>query len=152
MLPVFFAAGFMAAGIALSVSGLRRLAAAMASRTWPAASGSVSRSGLRTTGASGRRQRFEAEVQAVYEVDGIVYACRRVSLASGRKRGADDAQAVLDKYPAGSTVPVYYNPSNLRESLLEPGFSRRDWILPALGALLGIAGLLILIRTLSQSG
>jgi len=107
---------------------------------------------MKTTGGPGGRRSFEAEIQAVYEVDGIVYASRRVSLASGRMRSADDAQRVLDRYPAGGSVPVYYNPSNPRESLLEPGSSRGEWILPALSALFGTAGMLILIRALRQSG
>jgi len=152
MLEIYLAAGFFVAGIAAGVFGFPKLAAVMASKTWPSVPGSVSKSGMRTVGGPGGGRGFEAEIQAVYEVDGIVYACRRVNPASGLMRSADDAQAVLDRYPAGASVPVYYNPANPRESLLEPGFARAEWILPALSALFLTLGVVILLRVFNQSG
>src|SRR6266566_1778923 len=56
------------------------------------------------------------------------------------------AQAILKGYPVGGQVPVFYDPSNPKNSALVPGGSRGNWYFLLLGLVFMAAGALGLLR------
>jgi hypothetical protein len=91
-----------------------------AALTWPATSGTVLMSTVQTK-RTGRSRSTYPVVVYQYAVNGRNYQGQRIK--AGEQflsiRVAGEAQATASRYPAGSTVTVYYNPSNPAESALE---------------------------------
>lgn len=57
-----------------------------------------------------------------YSINGKTYKSDRIFWGNVHTSGTlDAAQKVVDKYREGKNVTVYYNQSNERESVLEPG-------------------------------
>jgi hypothetical protein len=84
------------------------------------------------------------EYKFPYEGQVIRSAHRRISnYASGRHEEAD---AILARYPAGSTVSVFVNPKNPADSVLERGSSALSWI----PLILGLFFVLLSIWTLNS--
>src|SRR5262245_35422989 len=52
-----------------------------------------------------------------YEIEGKKYTCKKISV--GEEAADFMVQETIAKYPVGMTVPVYYNPANPREAVLE---------------------------------
>jgi hypothetical protein len=52
-----------------------------------------------------------------YEIDGKKYTCKKISV--GEEAADFMLQETIAKYPVGITVPVYYNPGNPRQAVLE---------------------------------
>lgn len=84
---------------------------------------------LTTTGTITKVERFKRLFRSLprvgysYLVDGKSYESERISFATGyRPREVD---AVLNRYSAGQSVPVFYSPSNANEAVLEPGSNRQ---------------------------
>lgn len=55
-----------------------------------------------------------------YCVDGATFRGSRVHAEARRRRNALDAEATVARYPAGTSVVVYYDPRDPAESILEP--------------------------------
>ena len=138
--------GFGLAVLAIVVASLRE-AAAM--KRWPVAQGrvlsakveeyreSISRG---TGGARDRMTLYRPVVLYEYEVAGKHFRGSRIAQSPGLNRGVSEfADKVAQRYPAGSSVPVRYNPKRPEESVLEPRVPG-SWIF---GAAIGI-GLLVL--------
>lgn len=96
-----------------------------------------------------RRENFQtledAKVRYEYEVNGKRYQSSTIK-ASGdmsgdtAKRGQSDMDRLLAKYPAGSRVTVYYNPSMPRMACLEQGGGEAMFICLFFGPLAVVAG------------
>lgn len=53
-------------------------------------------------------------------------------------------QSYLKKYPAGTTVRVYYNPEQPDIATIEPG-AQGDWMILALGLMMALGGIIALL-------
>ncbi len=133
----------------LLLPGVRDLKQALASRHWPSTAGKiVSRTVFQIPRVGGSRtsrtrEGYRAQILYEYAVGGLDYtATRRVfSDESIAYSSPERAAAVLDDYPSGRTVQVYYDPTNPRTAVLEPGR-----IGPVLSVL--VAGVVCLVLTL----
>ncbi len=95
------------------------------SNAWPIAAGQVIESQVRTlTDYDYVNQvsstSYSPEVRYTYEVNGQPYLGRWITLGAQKTYSrATDAQAVVDRYPAGRQVTVYYHPQKPAEVVLE---------------------------------
>ena len=127
------------------------------SKQWPAAVGKVVRSGIGTEVRETSTQRpttwvtHGAQVEYEYQVGGEKLTGSTVHVGNTRSGGPRQAQRIANRYPAGSDVLVYYNPSDPKVAVLEPGLPPGLWILAiiglpmfaiGLGGILSLAGLL----------
>lgn len=85
--------------------------------SWPSTIGTVVMSDLEARhGSKGHYVNYPVVVYQ-YRVGGASYESRKVS--PGMEWGGTGAGKVVERYPAGSQVTVYYNPDNPAEALLE---------------------------------
>src|SRR5258705_6808470 len=120
--------------IALAIAGIVLLAVAAlligigwfsrqkvkASQAWPSAPGRVVGAGVEESGGSEGGTVYRALVTYSYQVGGQEFQNnRRVfgDTVSSSNRGA--AERTAARFVAGSSVPVYYNPANPQDAVLE---------------------------------
>jgi hypothetical protein len=120
--------------IALAVAGVILLAVAAlligigwfsrqkvkASQAWPSTPGRIVGSGVEVSSGSEGGNVYRAVVTYRYQVGGQVFQNnRRVfgDTVSSSNRGA--AERTAARFVAGSSVPVYYNPANPQDAVLE---------------------------------
>lgn len=98
----------------LTVGLLRRVRRAPAA-SWACTRGTVLSSTVQVT--NGNRSRHEKPLVLYrYQVAGSEFQGNRVRL----RRVTDPATQVVDRYPAGARVEVFYDPANPAASVLEP--------------------------------
>lgn len=115
-----------ALGVFLILFGVMWLWQGIRERHWPTAAGTIVTSKVESfkalSGGSGGTKTpvtmFRAAVVYKYEAEGRTYQSSQVrrEKISGAEQGAEAAAA---KYPAGSSVTVYYNPKNAADAVLE---------------------------------
>lgn len=117
---------FIIVSIYVVMVSARSLRKANGSLRWQSTSGQILSPRKRTVHyANGARHgggTYEAEVSDVnysYTVDGTEYTGERISYGVGGAHGS--SKKAHAKFPPGSTVKVYYNPSDPSEAVLEPG-------------------------------
>lgn len=102
---------------------------------WPTVAGQVTRSEMKVNTLDVRRRRsgtgplrssseesYEAEIEYEFEIAGVIHkGNRRTAIPGGHRADKPYVQKTLDKYPVGQAVTVSYNPSDPRQSVLEPG-------------------------------
>ena len=134
--------GLMAAfGIAFAVFGALEWDRASASVGWPTSPGTVTESRVHHTTRTKRGRTsnsWSPHVQYRYAVDGRDLEAHRLSFRMGGTSQAD-AQAVVDRYPVGSSVTVHHSPDDPSLACLEPGADDWQWVPLAAG---GVAVLL----------
>lgn len=136
--------GFLIFFAGLAVGGLGTVTSATISRRrgeasarWPRVTGTVLSSYVDESGDS-------ADTPVVvyrYEVRGEMFRGKKicfgteVSFLIGRA-----AQAVVDRYPVGAPVTVYYDPVHPRSSVLKPGIPPHNGNLMTAGATMIVVG------------
>jgi hypothetical protein len=86
---------------------------------------------------------YRADITYEFFVGGKKYSGSRISY--GRLSGSlEDAQNLLKKYPAGATVPVYYDPADLQNRAIEKGFGKGVYIMLFVGVAFVLVAFVIL--------
>jgi hypothetical protein len=122
------------------------------SRSWPTASGTVLDSEMEAHQSRDEdgdiRTTYGATIQYKYIVDGQEFQGNRRTFSNVRTSSVRNTEKILERYPPGSSVDVFYDPDDPSSSVLEPGVGASTYILlaVAIGFLVfGIAGALGLI-------
>jgi hypothetical protein len=133
---------------------------AMAARRWPQATAVVISSGVQEEWVRTRRysshrysptRRYGAQVVVEYEVDGRRYHSKRLHLGERMLASTpDSAEKTAARYPAGSTVTVFYNPANPTDATLQPVVGGGTWVWWGTAALLALITLAIIMLILSS--
>lgn len=98
--------------------------------SWPSTLGMVTSSRIEMRSSSEGGSTPYPMVNYSYQVSGQPYQGNKVM--PGPDVGGSGARKVVERYPAGAQVMVYYNPEKPSEALLErssPGFIKLFWII-----------------------
>jgi hypothetical protein len=107
----------IAIGAVLYAVQLRQGLRADASKKWPRASGTVTAAVVEKLPQ--HRWRYRAALQYSYRVGGKDYQSSRVFWGGNEGREKHMA-SVVETYPAGGKVRVFYDPKNPAEAVLDP--------------------------------
>lgn len=113
-----------AAGMALLGWGLFELQRAMESHGWPSTTGTITRSEVHQVENRKENQTdtiYYPRIHYRYSVFGQGYTAGRIVF--GGLSGGDQSKAkkIVDQYPAGSPVTVYYDPGDPSVAVLNAG-------------------------------
>ena len=140
MMKFFFARifpwPFFIAGAVTLCFGVRGVVRARASVRWPTADGKVVSSSVESdhsSGGNGGGTTYQAEILYEFSVDGTIYNGNRVAYGDYGSSNPSHARNIVNQYPVGKELTVYYMPSEPEESLLEPGMQTQAWFLPGFG-------------------
>lgn len=101
----------------------------VASRRWPVARGTVTRSQV----IPRRKGGADYDVRYEYTVGGETFSGSRVRWGGALNSNAGDANDTRSTYPTGRAVEVRHHPRKPALSTLEPRASRAIWMWMALG-------------------
>jgi hypothetical protein len=101
-------------------AALPRYFRAKNSATWPQAQGIITSSHL-VAGRFKQTKGYRAEIQYRYQAGATEYLSSRRSFENVHLATQAASQNVIDTYPVGKTVTVFYDPKNPASALLEPG-------------------------------
>ena len=150
----FFWVVFMLFGVAILAPGLRNLWYAHASQGWPRTNGVIVYMEQEATGRviqenEGRTGQFTmhgAPLAYRYEVNGIQYFSNVRHFGQFISSSSQDwAEAILQRYPSGTGVPVSYCPTDPDLAALEPGINSESYYLPGAGLAFLLFGIAVMI-------
>ncbi|MFN8598094.1 MAG: DUF3592 domain-containing protein [Anaerolineae bacterium] len=107
----------VAIGGALLVTGFLTARAPGKSQHWPTTAGQILVSTIQYRRKSGGGHSLYPVVLYTYQVKGQSYQSQRIYF--GTLLGGSALTGISQKYPVGAQVPVYYNPENPAEAVLE---------------------------------
>ena len=86
---------------------------------------------------------YSAEVTYAYQVAGTNYTGDKVSIGQ-MSSSSDYARGIVNRYPAGKKVSVYYSPDDATDAVLETGIHGGTWICFGVGTAFTLFGILFL--------
>jgi hypothetical protein len=113
-------------------------AEALASRQWPLTTGVIIRSEVRIEEKNAGPDSFYPDIEYSYLVKGSEFSSTRLRHGSWAAT-RNEAESFVERFPVGATVDVRFSPHAPDRSVLIPGISWGDRVLP----LLFVAGFLI---------
>lgn len=144
---------FMLAGILFIVIGSKNIYQAYKSSSWPSVQGRIISSEIKshsrtyrdtTTNREKNETVYDAHINYGYVINGITYSNDDVKIGGIIQTNTTIwARKLLDKYPQGKVVNVYYNPEDPSQSVLEKGLQLSTWSFSALGLAIFIFGIYI---------
>lgn len=139
---------FVIVGAGVGYAGLRSLENARASTRWPGAPGKVLASSVErhvSSGSKGTTVTYHAGILYEFKVGGTTYDGTRVAYGDYGSSSVSHARRIVNRYPKGSAVTVHYMPGHPEECLLEPGLKGQALIMPGVGLIFFLAGLLMAV-------
>jgi hypothetical protein len=117
VLPLLILGGL---GYFLYKRNQQSMAYRQSAQAWQSTTGTIMMSSVQSSYSGGSHSTYPVVVYQ-YEVHGQRYQSQRIKAGEQflNVRISGQAEAAVQKYPIGSTVTVYYNPSNPAESVLE---------------------------------
>ncbi len=103
-------------GIGLITSGIWQRRKVRVSAAWPTAMGAIIKSEIRRPAHTDSR--YELAVEYAYLVNGTRYTGKRIEFGQKGYARRKTAEAAIEKYPANSSVIVYFNPEKPEEAVL----------------------------------
>src|SRR6266566_1889232 len=108
------------AGLALLLIAAFDLRKATLAKTWPTTEGRILDSRLREkTDSDGTS--YEVTILYEYSVNGVAHRSDVWRVRPGSSSFTKAANAAVARYPVGAVVPVYFNPEDPADAMLEPG-------------------------------
>lgn len=135
---------FMLLGLFLFVNGVFELVKAKESEFWPSVEGVVLASEV-SVDNSGDDVSYGVDVTYRYVVDDRSYKGDSVAVSELNSGSRERAAKVVERYPVERLVEVYYDPSDVEFSVLEPGVTGASWMYVGLGFLFFSVGLIFFI-------
>jgi len=114
-------------GIKLLLSSFRQLTLAWASTRWPSTQGHVFATSIQEqvnadSETNRRTTYYRPDVHYKYQIGNHNYtSSQRVFGEKPRYDTRDRAQTIIENYPTGRALKVYYDPANPHQAVLEPG-------------------------------
>lgn len=146
----WFPLAFLLLGGGVGLIGWLMLRRARASRRWPSVEGRVLASGIAESGPSGRLgsgghgRTATLRVSYAYEVDGSPFQSSRVSFHDAVTKSPAYARSIAERYPAGSPVRVYYDPSRPDQAVLDRTAGCAAYLFLFVGGVLFAVGAVLL--------
>lgn len=152
---IFLILGMFAAGIFLMGLGGYEIKGSRESGSWPTAQGAISSSSVskRTARDSDHRTKitYYPKVGYHYQAEGKKYFSTRIVFGVGESGGSMKwAQKIVNRYPVGKKVTVYYNPEDPQYGVLESGFTWRSLIVLLAGIAFFAVGVLCVKSKLNK--
>ncbi|SMF09209.1 Protein of unknown function [Alteromonadaceae bacterium Bs31] len=134
---------FMLVGIIFFIIGCYNLFRAFQTYSWPSVQGRIISSGVesytttytdRATDRLSEQTVYDAYIAYEYIVEGARYSNDTVKV--GGTIGSNIkawTRALLNKYPQGKTVNIYYKPTDPTQSVLEKGIQLSTWFVAVFG-------------------
>ena len=137
-------------GVGLLALGWFQFRKVMASRAWPAATGrivaaKVGRETQQGDADEPDRTVFFPSIEYEYEAGGMRQRGNRIAFDQRTYSKPGEAEMVLEGFPVGGAVEVFYNPGKPGEAVLEKRGSS-GVVLMAVGGLMSVLGLAAMAR------
>ena len=124
---------------------------ATASKSWPAINGIIKSSRV-ITNRDNDGTMYSADVVYEYLVNGQKYNSSTIRFeADFKSSNSSKAYEVINRYPEGREVQVYYNPEKPELAVLEPGAFFSSYIIWLVGLLFFIIGCLLINELLIKA-
>ena len=121
------------------------------SENWPTTDGVVTLSEIYDVRGNKGGVTYGAEILYEYYVSDKRYLGNHVTSAGqSSSSDLDYAQYLINKYPNGTKVTIYYNPNKAEEAVLEPGFHWFDLFPFGMGLIFSLIGLIGFIWSLKN--
>lgn len=137
----------IAGGAVLFFWGIPTIQNAFASKSWPSVQGVITTSQFITdTDSDGTT--YKADIGYEYVVDGQTQNGSKVGFGDYGSSNASHARSIVNKYPPGEKVSVYYNPNQLETAVLEPGVGLGSFLTGGIGLLFFVLGLIMMFQSI----
>jgi hypothetical protein len=133
--------GFLCGGVTSLGVGIFNLQSARGSESWPTVEGTIKESEVFDYYTD--TVMYQALISYSYVVDNTRYTGMTVGYDVGGTSDPAPQREIVERYPVGSTVTVYYDPNDPKDAVLEPGAKGSIWGPVIRGTLLlfiGMAG------------
>jgi hypothetical protein len=139
-----FAGVFLVGGLMAWGAGVWNLTWAFRSAHWPTTEGVIQTAKMKREVSNGphRHMTHSAEISYAYEVAGTNYTGTQVAFGE-MSASVDYARGILDRFPVGRKVPVYYFPKDPQTAVLETGVHGGTWICFGVGTGFELVGWLM---------
>jgi hypothetical protein len=136
---------FIVIGALTLYFGGRSLQRAKESVAWPTAEGRIQSSDMEYHREKKGGGTYHAEILYTFAVNGETHSGNKIAFGDYGSGNPSHAQHIVNRYPANKIVQVRYLASDPDICVLEPGIQGQAWILPGIGLVFLVAGILLAI-------
>lgn|GEM_PF-1880182 len=111
--------------------------------SWPSVDGIILFSDIDRSSGSEGGSTYGAKITYKYNLNGINYTSDAISCGYAYSSDYSAAYQLVENYPVGKTVKIYYNPNNPPEAVLIKGIDIASWIFFSAGLFFSMIGIVL---------
>ena len=142
----------------ITIAGIVGIQRAKESTDWPEVRGRIVSSSIDSkistnTGKqdskprSKKKRTYFPKIRYQYSVEGKTLTGTRIAYGDLGSENKSSVRRIVNRYPTGKEVSVFYRPSDPKECLLEPGVKGQTWFLPIFGLVFCVGGIVMAVST-----
>ncbi len=148
---------FALVGLVVIILAVGQIQLGTASKSWPSTNGTVQVSSMTSSygchGKSGCYYTYVANIDYAYNVGGVQYSSGQLNIiGSASSRDPSYIQGLVNQYPVGESVQVYYNPATPSQAVLQPGVQSGSYALVVFGLIFALVGLFVAFKGATSYG
>jgi len=134
---------FIVIGLVVVGVGGWTLIKSLRSERWPVTDGIIQSADMQSSSGHHGSSTYSAKITYSYQVAGVSYTGGKVAIGQMSASSAY-AHGILNRYPVGKKVSVYYSPGDPSDAVLETGIHGGMWICFGVGTAFTLFGILFL--------
>jgi hypothetical protein len=134
---------FIVLGVVTIGVGANLVFQSIRAKSWPTTVGTIRTAQIGQHSSSKGGSTYSADISYSYSVGDTRYLGTKVAFGM-MSASASYARGVLNRYPVGAEVQVYYSPTNPGTAVLEPGVHGGAWICFGVGGVFALFGVMFL--------
>ncbi len=141
---------FIVLGVVIIGAGINLAFQSIRCKDWPTTQGIIRTAEMGRHRGNKGGTTYSANVSYDYSVGGSRYTGKKVAFGM-MSASSSYARGILERYPIGAKVPVYYSPDNPETAVLETGVHGGTWICFGVGSVFVLVGVMFLQLMKPQS-
>ena len=130
-----------AIGILVAILGVMNLMDAKRSERWATVEGEITYSEVYVERDENGKEIYYADVEYIYDYRGDEFTGTKVTFDDSGEGMERDIKNLIDQFPVGETVTVYYDRENPRHAILIPGIQPSSYFALIFGLAFFVFGL-----------
>ncbi|MBK1834783.1 DUF3592 domain-containing protein [Roseibacillus ishigakijimensis] len=135
---------FLVIGAGMLFFGVKGVIRATESVDWLSTNGEIIHSEIEVDSDS-EGTSYGADIRYRYQVKDLELEGDRVTFGDYSSSSRERANTIVRRHPVGAQVEVFFDPAEPSQAVLERGVRGGSWIVPGIGLVFFVAGLLFLI-------
>lgn len=120
-------------GLIITALGMQEIQKAIVSKQWPSVQGTIITSKVTPMNSGQSGYSYKPDITYKFKINETEIDGNKLRFGEKSYPKSGTAQGIVKKFQPGEEYPVYYDPKDPSNAILQPGIHGSAWLIPGIG-------------------